>query len=337
MSLRLTADQIEAVARVLLVAAGASEENARRAAEVFRRATLKGLGHHDLTYLPQRLAALSEGKIDGRATPRLERRWPALEIYDAGGGLGESTCHFLVERALALARELGVGVCSARRSNHFLAGVPYAEMFAEAGYLGLVWSNTDPSMSAPQGRTMVIGNNPLGFGAPGRPPLLVDLCMAYASLGTLAALGDAEVPPWWGVDAQGEPARTARQILEGGVGRPAGEHKGWALALMHECLTAGLAGAEWAAACAPLSGGLGKHAQTVLALAVPEGAEDLANRLRDLATLVRQRDPQARLSGERAVAFQERALAEGWELPPRLEERLREWAARLGVEGNALF
>lgn len=336
--MRLAPDRVQSLAAELLVAAGASTENARDAAEVFRRATEKGIGHHDLSYLPSRLKLLQEGQVDGRARPTEVFAQGALAVFDGGGGLGESTCLVLTRRAMALAERHGVGLCSVRHSNHFLAALPYAEVIAEAGLLGVIWSNTDASMSAPGAVGMVLGNNPLGFGAPSDAhPFLLDICMAYASLGTLAALGDRPVPPHWGRDAAGQPAATARDILSGGVGHPIGGHKGYGLALMHEFLTAGLSGGEWGVEAPPLSGGVGVHSQTVLVVRPPFGASDLRERARVLRRHVADRAPRARLPGDRSMEHQAGVRRDGVEISESVQAALRQWAERLGLSWEDLL
>lgn len=328
-------NQIEELADQLLQAAGGFPENTRRAAEVFRRATTKGIGHHDLTYLPSRLENLVQGRVNGQASIELLHADQALETYEGNNGLGEANCHFITHRAVELASQYGLGLCSIRHSNHFLAGLPYVEIIAEAGYLGLIWSNTDASMTAPGGFSMVIGNNPLSYGVPASPaPVLFDACMAYASLGTLAAMKDQEVPSHWGIDSTGQPAKTARDILDGGVGHPIGGHKGFGLALLHEFLTAGLNGGEWGVEAPPLSGGVGVHSQTVLAIKLPDGKADLETRIVRLRQTIADRDPNARLPGVRALNYQRKVEEEGWELPETLQRRLQEWSQRLGLDWN---
>ena len=67
--------------------------------------------------------------------------------------------------------------------------------------------------------------------------------MSQAAVGKVATTlrEGKEVPPGWGLDAQGKPSLDAREILAGAV-LPFGGHKGAGLALMMELLTAALAG-----------------------------------------------------------------------------------------------
>jgi len=336
--LRLSPKQIENLCQQLLQAAGASQENASLAAEIFRRATTKGIGHHDLSYLPARLKLLRSGRVNGTAQPQEIWKKGAMSVFDGKNGLGEACCHYAVRQALELAQAQGLGLCTVRHSNHFLAGIAYSEIISEAGLMGLVWSNTDASMSVPESTEMVIGNNPVSFGSPSEDhPFLMDICMAYASLGTLASLKDQSIPAHWGLNAQRQSAKTAQEILQGGVGSPIGNHKGFGLALMHEFLTAGLNGGEWGVEAPPLSGGLGVHSQTVLVLSLPFGIEDLKQRTKSLKSVIHDRSPNTRLPGDRASAYQKEVFAKGYELPPELEHNLKTWCEELNLRWEHLL
>jgi LDH2 family malate/lactate/ureidoglycolate dehydrogenase len=59
----------------------------------------------------------------------------------------------------------------------------------------------------------------------------------------LAPDQNAPIPLGWVVDAEGHPAKIARQLVEGGALLPFGEHKGYALALLIELLCGALTGA----------------------------------------------------------------------------------------------
>src|SRR5262249_58322441 len=72
---------------------------------------------------------------------------------------------------IAIARELGVGVVSARRSTHFGMAAAYVSQALDAGLISLVFSNASPAMPPWGARTALLGTNPFAAGAPaGRPP-----------------------------------------------------------------------------------------------------------------------------------------------------------------------
>lgn len=321
--------------RALLEASGLTKPDAELAADIFLRASLAGQGHHDVNYLPQRLALLSEGTMKATAEFRKIDSGPAWEAYDGGGAMGEVCVSKILNRAMAIADTAGLGLATVRHSNHFLAAAPYAHKAAEAGYLAIVWSNTDPCMGDSEARARVIGNNPFGFGLPlGGNDMVFDACMAYASLGKLVEHRNEgrAIPPYWGKDADGNWTQDPDAILSGGVAEPVAGHKGFSQALLHEAITAGLSGGEIFDEVEPV-GGWRKHSQTVLAvkLAAFPGGPDFSLRFSAGQDRMRSRVPGLRFPGERAREAAKKYKDSGYELPQATAEKLAAWSERFGV------
>jgi LDH2 family malate/lactate/ureidoglycolate dehydrogenase len=320
--------------RDLLLASGLSSNHAADAADVYARATLRGLGHHDLSYLPQRLAWLDSGAVNPR--PRLEKvsESPATEVWEGDGGLGEVLCYHALRRSIALASSTGLGYAGVRHSNHFLAAEPYTQIGAEQGFLVMIWSNTDAGMSFPGGSSRQIGNNPLGWGlGTGHAHLSADLCMAHSSLGHLNSLAatNTPAPAHWGRGPDGQPTTDPRQLLAGGI-EPIGGPKGLALALLGEVLVGVLTGGTTLDQVTP-GGGLRTHNQMVLAfdLEVFGGISEVEERLVSLKTRAHQVGHTLRLPGDRSHAAAQKARQEGVLVDPAVETTLRDWSERLNV------
>jgi len=337
---------LEEWTRALLLASGLSAHHAVRAAGVFSRASARGVGHHDASYLPQRLEWLAAGLVNAKPAIKRVGGGAAAEVWDGDRGLGEVCCSHVTRRAVALARRFGIGYAVIRSSNHFLAASPYAEIGLEAGCFTLVFSNTDAGMSAPDGKKNLIGNNPLGFGMPldnqnAEASMLLDVCLAYSSLGNLRAMVDKgnTVPGHWGCDADGQPTSDASAILFGGSVHPVGGHKGFGLALMVEMLTGALAGGHTGDQVHP-GGGLNTHNQAVIAFDLgqftqqqtPAGVEKTAiGRAGNLAHRLKKAQPGLRLPGDRSAKARVKAERDGVQLSSDTARRLDEWSHRLGV------
>lgn len=254
----------------LLQSADVPKQHALIAADIFLRASLRNTGHHDITYLPQRLRLLKEEKINPSGKMECLLDSPVFSRYDGHGALGEYCCGELLQHTIDKALKNGLAMGTVRHSNHFLAGHPYGQIAAEKNCMAVIWSNTDPCMGDPESKAKVIGNNPLGFGVPGTGhPMVLDLCMAYASLGKLGERikENREIPSYWGKDGKGNPSSDPDSILNGGVCSPMGMHKGFGMALMHEMLTSGLSGGEMGPQVVPL-GGWQTHSQTILVISL---------------------------------------------------------------------
>jgi len=318
----------------LLFASGVPEPQAENAAEVFTLASLRGLGHHDLSYLPQRLGWLRDGLVNPSPEVRLVSQTGGTEVWEGDRGLGEVLCHHVTHRALSLARLQGVGYAVVRNSNHFLAASPYASIGAREGALVVVWSNTDAGMAFPGSHTRQIGNNPLGFGVGvGSSGLSADLCLAYSSLGNLNTLvtTGGEAPPHWGRNETGEPTTSAQELLAGAVG-PIGGPKGLSLALLGELLTGVLADGPTLDHIAP-GGGLNTHNQMVLAfdLAAFGGREVVEARVASLKRRAQAMAENQRLPGERSRHASEDGLLKGVVLSRATISTLKLWSEQLNL------
>lgn len=335
--MRISPDRLRAWASSLLEASGMDAGDALPVADIFVRATLRGLGHHDISYLPGRLDWIRNHGVQAR--PRFERinQGPAFESWDAGCALGEQACRHALTRAMDVASRSGTGFVTMRRSNHFLAAAPYLEIASEAGFMALVWSNTDAGMSSPEGSQVFIGNNPMGFGiaATGHEAVNFDSCVAYSSLGNLKTMEDrgTPVPSWWGVDRSGSPALDARAILDGGAVRPLGGHKGFGMALMHECLT-GLLGQGTTFDQVLPGGGVNTHNQTVLAFHLDSfgGRSAIEDRMGDLVHRMKAREPEVRIPGERSARRSREQQVSGIQLDAATRNALARWSRELGVD-----
>ena len=334
--MKFSCDDLTAWCRDLLSASGVPEDQALRVAEVYLRATQRGLGHHDVSALPQRLGWLADGLVQPSCQPRPVWRAPAAEVWDACGSLGEAASLFILDRATSLARNQGVGYAVIKASNHFLAAAPYVELGAERGFMTLIWSSTDAGMAVPGGTSRQIGNNPLGYAFPleGGDSVQADLCLASSSLGKLQLLAEKEepIPAHWGRAADGEPAKTAQELLKGGI-EPIGGAKGYALALLGEILTGLLAGGATLGQIAP-NGGLNTHSQMVLAwnLELLGGLDEAQKRAADFRT--RAQGLGARLPGERSQNAAKMAGQEGVILTESALLSLKDWSLKLGVKAR---
>lgn len=253
---------------VMLAAHGVHRDAARRTADIFLRASLRHTGHHDLTMLKERLQLLEDEIMNPSGEMELIDDLPVFSRYDGNGALGEYCCSYLLEKTMTKAQISGLAMGTVRHSNHFLAGHPYGQIAAENNCMAIVWSNTDPCMGDPSGQANVLGNNPMGFGVPGDTnPMVLDLCMAYTSLGKLGERirEGRYIPEYWGNDSEGKASNDPADVLDGGICNPMAEHKGFGMALMTEMLTGGLSGGEMGTDIVPVRGWQ-KHSQTILVI-----------------------------------------------------------------------
>ena len=103
----------------LLGAAGASPDNARVVAEHLVGSDARGVHSHGLLRVPQYVAEMERGEIDGRRdADGLGAPRRAASRSTAGGAFGQVSAQRAIDEAAAAAERLGIGLAATSRSGH---------------------------------------------------------------------------------------------------------------------------------------------------------------------------------------------------------------------------
>jgi 3-dehydro-L-gulonate 2-dehydrogenase len=165
---------------------GFSPDRARAGARLFAETTCDGVYTHGINRFPRYVATIRNGSVLVDAEPKLLAAHGALERWDGRRGPGNLNALASMDRALALSREHGIGCVALANTNHWMRAGTYGWQAAEAGFIGICWTNTMPNLPPWGGAERVIGNNPLVLAVP-RPdgPVVLDMAMSQFSYGTL--------------------------------------------------------------------------------------------------------------------------------------------------------
>ncbi len=331
--MKLPLAEVEALVARTLVAAGANEAMAQAAARALVLAEAQGLASHGLARVEQYVAHLRNGRVDGRAVPRVLRERGGALLADAGDGLAFAACALAVERAIARAREYGVSFAGVINSHHAGVLVDHLRPVAAAGLVGLGFANSPAAMPAAGGKHPIFGTNPVAaiFPRRGAAPLLIDLSLSEVARGKImvAAKEGRPIPPGWALDARGQPTTDARAALAGSM-LPLGaatSAKGAMLALIVELLVTALIGARFGFEASSFfvdEGDRPRIGQAFLVIdpAALAGAEHYFGRIEALIEEM-LKDDGVRLPGARREALRQAAERDGLEVPAALAERLR--------------
>ena len=325
-------------------AAGLDPDKAQAVAEVLREGDLMGHDTHGLALLSPYLDALASGDMQGEGEPMLVSATPAVETWDGRKLPGPWLVRRAIARAEAAAAELGLGAVSIARCHHIGCLAAYGPPVAANGRL-LLLTCSDPATAsvAPWGGTRRIYTpNPLAAAWPTpEGPVLIDVSMSITTNGMTArkrAEGARFGHPVL-LDAAGTPTDDPNAFWTDPPGTllPLGGveagHKGFALGLLVEALTSGLAG--HGRADAPTGWGA-----SVLVLVIdPARFGGSAAFLRETGWMndaVHGNPPRAggeapRLPGERAMARRAKALEQGVELHPSIPPALAKLAHQFRV------
>ena len=236
--------------RRVLVKIGFGPERADQLADVFAQNSLDGVASHGWNRFPALIEQIARGHVKIEAEPEKVAAFGAWEQWDAKFGPGPLNALVATNRAMALAREYGLGCVGLKNTNHWMRAGAYGRRAAEAGFAFLCWTNAIPTMPPYGGRENRLGNNPLVIAVPrAAGPVVLDIAMTQFSFGKLEVVRHSgqKLPVPGGFDAEGQPTQDAAAILEGGRPLPIGYWKGSGLAFLLD-LTATL-----------IAGGLATH------------------------------------------------------------------------------
>jgi L-lactate dehydrogenase len=341
---RYRAAELIEFAFTLLTRAGLEADMARATAEVLVEGDLLGHTTHGLALLAAYLGDIEKGKMTVRGEPRVVASLPAAVTWDGNRLPGP----WLVRRALDLATERArvQGTCavSIRRSHHIACLSAYLRPVAERGFMAMLTCSDPTALGvAPHGgRAQVMTPDPLAAAWPtAGEPVILDVSTSITTNGMtrrLAAEG-RKFPAAWALDATGAPTDDPARVF----GQPPGAllpmggldhgHKGFAMALLVEALTGGLAGYGRAD---PAEGWGATVFLQVFDPAAFGGAAAFVRQTEHVAAACRAVPPRpgsdpVRLPGQAGLRRRAEQLERGVELYPTILPDLASWAAKLDV------
>jgi 3-dehydro-L-gulonate 2-dehydrogenase len=231
--------------RRALVRVGFTQDRAELCARLFADASRDGVASHGLNRFPRFMDMIRLGVIDVSATPVRVASAGALERWDGRRGPGNLNAHACMDAAIALSRQNGIGCVALSNTNHWMRGGNCGWQAADAGVIGICWTNTLANMPPWGASEPRVGNNPLVMAVPRSDGAVVlDMAMSQFSFGALESYRrrGEPLPVPGGYDESGALTRDAAAIEASRRPLPIGFWKGSGLAIMLDLVAAVLAG-----------------------------------------------------------------------------------------------
>jgi (2R)-3-sulfolactate dehydrogenase (NADP+) len=323
---RVSQNDIERTVQAALLRHGAGAFPASEVARAVARAEATGNRICGLYYLESYCRQLTSGRVKGKVTPMVSLARPAAVQVDALMGFAQPAFAYGLTPALDAARQFGVASLAVGHAHTCTSLGYFTEQIAQAGLMGIGFTNASPIVAPPGGKARVIGTNPIAFSVPdgqGGLALHFDQSTTTVALGkiTMARAAGERIPEGWALDADGQPTTDPEAALAGSLVSMGG-YKGWGFGLMSELLAAGMAGGVLSRDVKPLKAPEGPpHDLGQYYLLIdPSTSDAFADRLAALGALVAA-DEGGRMPG------QNRVLADPVEVDPAAWAQALELAA----------
>ncbi len=246
------ADRLTHIGTALLIAAGASEEEARAVATGCVNANLAGHDSHGIIAIPTYIDRIKVGHIVPGAPWTIVQESPTTTVIDGHWGFGFHVNAKAMELTIKKAKTANVAACTVFRQSHVGRLAAYPLMAMREGMIALATADSgrSPKHVAPfGGREARLGTNPISIAVPSdlEAPFYLDMATSAVAAGKIslaAARGDT-IPTGWIVDSEGRQTTDPTQFRKGGALLPLGGtegYKGSGLAAMVEVLCGLLTG-----------------------------------------------------------------------------------------------
>ena len=242
---RISFEDLKAQFKRVLINKGCDEATADLSAQLMTETSCDGVYSHGVNRFARVVEYIDKGYIDLKAKPTKVEGMGAFERWNGNLGLGNVNAKLAMDRAIELARENGIGCVAMANTNHWLRGGSYGWQAADAGCIGICWTNTQPNMPAWGARDRRIGNNPFIMAVPRQGGhVVVDIAMAQFSYGQMEnkALRNELLPVPGGYDEQGQLSRDPVEITKTWRVLPIGYWKGSALSIVLDLVATVLSG-----------------------------------------------------------------------------------------------
>lgn len=237
--MRVPFDILQAEFKRVLLSLNFTEEKATRCALTFAENSRDGVYTHGLNRFPVFVEFVKEGLVKPDAEPGLENSFGAIEQWNGNSGAGVLNARFCMNRAIELALQNGIACVALKNTNHWMRAGAYGWQAAEAGLIGICFTNTIANLPPWGGIDPRLGNNPLVIAVPRTDGhVVLDMAISQYSVGKLKQYksNDEKLPLPGGYNAKGDLSTDATEILESRRLLPVGFWKGSGLSMVLDLL-----------------------------------------------------------------------------------------------------
>ncbi|MCF0261492.1 MAG: 3-dehydro-L-gulonate 2-dehydrogenase [Sphaerochaetaceae bacterium] len=225
---------------------GVSHEDAVLAGTILAQNSADGVYSHGVNRFPRVMSYIDKGYIDPKAKCEKVDSIGSFERWDGHLALGMVNAKLAMDRAIELAKQHGIGLVAIKNTNHWMRGGTYGWQAADAGCIGMCWTNTQPNMPAWGAKDRRIGNNPFVIAVPRESGehVVLDCAMSQFSYGKIemTKFEGKQLPVPGGFDEEGNMTTDPAAIEKTWRVMPVGYWKGSGMSILLDLVAAILAG-----------------------------------------------------------------------------------------------
>ena len=200
-------DDMENFMQRCMLAAGAKQSHAESLASCLIAGDYRGHFSHGLNRLDMYVRDVKAGTTSSTEEPVVIKDSGATALVDGNNLLGPVVGNFCMSLAMKKAKELGIGMVVANRSNHYGIAGYYSMQALKENLIGISMTNTSPLVYPTRSNVRTFGTNPLTLAAPGKnnDSFVLDMATSAVAFGKVE-INDRKslpIPNTWGANKDG--------------------------------------------------------------------------------------------------------------------------------------
>lgn len=245
--MRISYEGLKAEFKRVLLLLSFSEAKAELCAGIFAANSLDGVYSHGLNRFPTFVDHVKDGLVKPDAEPEILRSMGSIENWEGNLAPGIYNATLAMDRAITMSKETGIGCVALKNTNHWMRGGTYGWQAADAGCIGICFTNTIANMPPWGGKEARLGNNPMVIAVP-RPGghVVLDMAMSQFSYGKLHDVSSKgkELPVPGGYNKAGALTTVPSEIIESYRALPIGFWKGSGLSFILDAMLTAITGGK---------------------------------------------------------------------------------------------
>lgn len=228
-----------------------AESKAELCAHILAANSRDGVYSHGLNRFSAFVNSVKGKEVDVYAEPSFVESHGMIDIWDGNSGAGMYNASKAMDRAIEMAKTNGIGCLAMRNTNHWMRGGTYGWQAADAGCIGICFTNTMANMPPWGGKEPRLGNNPLIIAVPHTDGhIVLDMAMTQYSYGKLqqSRMNNEDMEVYAGYDGDGRLTHNPSAIIKSRRALPIGYWKGSGLAFILDVLLTAITGGKSTAA-----------------------------------------------------------------------------------------
>lgn len=238
--MRISFDEMQNVLVELFLKYQFTKEKAELLAKTYSESTLDGVNSHGINRVPLFIEYIENSSVKIDQEAEKIGAFGMMERWDGNQGPGIINATKCTNRSIDLAKAHGMGLVALRNTNHWMRGGTYGRMMADAGCIGILFTNTKPNMPPWGGKQSRIGNNPFIVAIPRKEGhVVLDMAISQFAFGKINdyKLRRKKLPFPGGFDDTDQLSNDPEKITKSERGLPIGYWKGSALSMVLDMLT----------------------------------------------------------------------------------------------------